>query len=103
MNIELQMKDEFGEFCANGELAAQVRFDRIEPFVGSATEIIFNFAAVRNMNSSFCNALIANLIGQHPEVLPKLRFVNCRPNVRTLVAAAVNLGTSWVKPQEHAT
>ena len=102
MNVELQMADEFGEFCANGELAAQVRFERIEPLASAAAQIVFDFKGVRNMNSSFCNALIANLIRQHPDVVPKLRFINCRPNVRVLIKSAVDLGIASVGSNEHA-
>jgi hypothetical protein len=44
------------------------------------------------MNSSFANALIANLISQSPEVLPKLHFANCNPRIRVSVEAALALG-----------
>ena len=95
MNLNFSVLDEFGSFCADGETAARFRFERIDPLVETADGINFDFAGVRNMSSSFCNAMLANLISQHgPSVLPKLRFANCRPNVRVLIEGAIDLGMS---------
>lgn len=93
MNLNIALHDKFGSFCADGEQAARFRFERIDPYVETAEQIHFDFAGVRNMNSSFCNALLANLISQHgPSVLQKVRFTNCRSNVRVMVESAIELG-----------
>ncbi len=44
------------------------------------------------MNSSFANALIANLVSQSPEVFPKLHFANCNPRIRVTIETALALG-----------
>jgi hypothetical protein len=62
---------EFGRFCANGENAAAFRFSRIEPFLDSHDKIVLDFAGVHNVNSSFANALVANLISQHSEAVKR--------------------------------
>jgi hypothetical protein len=48
---------------------------------------------VRNVNSSFANALIVPMIEQHgEEALKKLRFHGCNSVVRVLVESALTLG-----------
>ncbi|MEI8070580.1 MAG: DUF4325 domain-containing protein [Planctomycetota bacterium] len=75
MNLTFPLSDEFGSFCADGEKAASFRFDRVDPFAAEAERISFDFAGVRNASSSFCNALVANLISQTGgSVVQKLRF-----------------------------
>ena len=93
MSLHLQLFPEFGSFCANGENAAAFRFSRIEPFLKSEEKIILDFAGVHNVNSSFANALVANLISQHSEaVLQKVHFTNCNARVRVSIEAAISLG-----------
>ena len=100
MNLSITMFDEFGSFCADGEKAARFRFERIDPFVESTEQIHFDFAGVRNRSSSFCNAMLPNLISQHgPSVLRKVRFANCRPNVRVMIESALELG--MLRVAEH--
>ncbi len=99
MNLVIDILPEFGSFCADGERAAEFRFRRIDPFVDIANSIVLNFAGVRNMNSSFANALIANLVTQHSaEVLKKLKFSNCNQTIQLLVVAAIELGTTRERP-----
>jgi hypothetical protein len=98
VNLYYKLQDQFGAFCANGDAAAQFRHAEIDPFVSLAQTIEFDFSGVRNINSSFCNALVANLVEQHsPEILKKVRFSHCRPHIQTMVASALNLGL-----QRHA-
>lgn len=90
--LQIQLADEFGDFLADGEKAAAFRFSRIDPFVHNYEGITLDFLGVRNMNSSFANALIANLVTQSPEILKKLHFANCNPRIRVLVESALALG-----------
>lgn len=92
MSLHIQLFPEFGSFCANGEKAAAFRFARIDPLVQAYERIVLDFQGVRNMNASFANALIANLIAQHPEALDKLQFTHCNATVRAEVEAALALG-----------
>ena len=44
--------------------------------------------------------MLANLISQHgPSVLRKVRFANCRPNVRVMIESALELG--MLRVAEH--
>lgn len=97
MNLHIQLADEFGAFCADGEKAAAFRYARIDPFVQAYDEIVLDFQGVRNVNSSFANALIANLVSQSPEVLPKLHFANCNPRIRVSIESALALGTERLR------
>lgn len=92
MNLHIQLSEEFGDFLADGEKAAAFRYSRIDPFIHSHQQITLDFLGIRNMNSSFANALIANLISQSPEVLSKLHFANTNPRVRVTIEAALSLG-----------
>ena len=99
MNIRFQVFDSFGEACFNAGLASQVRTEKVDPFLEQAEQIVFDFEGVRSMNSSFCNALIANLISRHPEALTRIKFANCRSNLKILIQAAVDLGLDRIKGQ----
>jgi STAS-like domain of unknown function (DUF4325) len=79
----------FGSFCANGERAAEYRATEIEPYLDQTDEVVFDFDGVRNMNSSFCNSLIAPLSGR---ALGKLTFRNCRKGLDVLIVSALELG-----------
>ena len=104
MNVSITILDEFGSFCADGEKAARFRFERIDPYVETAEQIHFDFAGVRNMSSSFCNAMLANLISQHSSsVVQKLRFANCRSNVRVMIESAIELGITRRAEHDAAT
>jgi anti-anti-sigma regulatory factor len=92
VTLRIQLSTEFGTFLADGEKAAAFRFSRIDPYVHSHDQIILDFEGVRNVNSSVANALIANLVSQSAEVLPKLLFANCNPRIRVSVESALALG-----------
>jgi len=92
VNLQIQLSGEFGDFLADGEKAAAFRYRYVDPFIHSHEKITLDFHGVRNMNSSFANALIANLVSQSPEVLPKLHFINTNPRIRVTIEAALALG-----------
>lgn len=100
MTLHIQLSDEFGNFCADGEKAAAFRYQRIDPFLHCHGQVVLDFQGVRNMNSSFANALIANLISQNPEILPKLHFANCNPRIRVSIEAALELGFQRAQVQK---
>ena len=102
MSLHLQLFTEFGSFCANGENAAAFRFSRIEPFLDSNDKIILDFAGVHNVNSSFANALVANLISQHSQaVFQKLEFANCNARVRVSIESAIALGLQRLRQRNE--
>jgi hypothetical protein len=95
MKLTINVHDEFGAFCGNGEAAARFRHERIDAYAGIAESIVLDFGGVRNANSSFCNALVANLISQNTaEIVGRIRFLNCNPNLQVMLRAAVDLGLS---------
>jgi hypothetical protein len=93
MKLELSLAQNFGTFLAEGALAAAYRLQHIEPFYHAYEEIVLDFSGVRNINSSFANALIAPLLEQHgEEALKKLRFQGCNAIVRVMIESALSLG-----------
>ena len=92
MKLHIRLSDEFGDFLADGEKAAAFRYRRIDPYVQLHEVIDLDFTGIRNMNTSFANALIANLISQEPDSLKKLHFSNCNARIRVAIEAALALG-----------
>ena len=92
MSLEISISSKFGPFCADGQKAADFRKNEIEPFLKSEDLICLDFAGVRNMNSSFANALVGGLISILPPAGPKLLFKNCGPTVKVLIESAISLG-----------
>jgi len=92
MKLVIEVAREFGTFCADADSALEFRHLHVDPLVEQAREIVFDFAGVRNMNSSFSNALIANLFSSHPNALGRVKFRNCRANVRLMIESAIDTG-----------
>jgi hypothetical protein len=92
--LTVKMCELFGSFCANGDRAAEYRATEIEPFVDRAEEIVFDFSGVRNMNSSFCNSLIAPLAAHSADAVKKLTFCNLRPGLDVLIRSAIEIGVT---------
>ena len=91
--VELQLTEYFGHHLADGAKAEEFRMVRIDPYVESCDEIVLDFTGIRNINSSFANALVAGLIQEHgPAVLNKVVFQGCNPVVRVLINSAASLG-----------
>ena len=84
MNIvQIDMQSQFGAFCARGDAAVRLLKSSVYPNVGSDTMIVFDFVGVRNINSSFSNALFANLVRKYGEgVLDQVEVVNARPSIK---------------------
>uniref|UniRef100_UPI004056E1F9 STAS-like domain-containing protein n=1 Tax=Candidatus Electrothrix sp. TaxID=2170559 RepID=UPI004056E1F9 len=95
MKDVIYIEKHFGKLCANGDKALVFLTEEVLPSVHQGKKLAFDFAGVRNMNSSFSNALFANLIIQEGvEVLDKVTFRNCNSNIEALVDAALNFGYS---------
>ena len=95
MRDVIYIENRFGKLCANGDNALVFLQDEVIPLIHKGREISFDFMGVRNMNSSFSNALFANLVMQEGvEVLEHVTFKNCNPNIKALVNAALYFGYS---------
>jgi anti-anti-sigma regulatory factor len=94
MNERISIASEFGQFCADGGQASTFRLARLELLLSTCDKLILDFDGVRNMNSSFANALVAPLAALYPDLQNQLVFANCNQSVRVLLIAAVQLGNS---------
>ncbi|MBC7924657.1 MAG: STAS-like domain-containing protein [Bryobacteraceae bacterium] len=98
MSKDLKLADTFGSFLAEGALAAAYRLEHIEPFFHAYGELVLDFTGVRNINSSFANALIVPLFELHgDEALKKLRFHGCNAVVRVMIESALTLGVERIQ------
>lgn len=102
MSHIVRVFDHIGNFGGNSEKAIQFRQTHIEPLLENEGEIEIDFSDVRSANSSFCNALVANLIERHPTALEKIRFSNCRPVIRVLIESAIGLGLERLEKKRLA-
>jgi hypothetical protein len=95
MKTVILIKERFGKLCSNGDNALCFLQDEVVPFVHKGGSIVFDFMGVRNMNSSFSNALFANLIMREGvSVLEKVTFRNCNSSIKALINAALDFGYS---------
>ncbi len=93
MKTVFLLSERFGSFLSDGEAANAFRFTEVEPLMSKGHEIVFDFAGVTNMTSSFCNALVATLIAHHEsEFNASVRFANCEMALKELIRAAIALG-----------
>jgi len=93
MSSQFFMKERFGTFLADGEVANAFRFTEIEPAVARGEHVIIDMDGVTNMTDSFGNALFGTLIKHHPGLLRAgVEFRNCSPLLRTLISAALKFG-----------
>jgi len=89
----LHLAQDFGDYLADGARAAEYRLRNVETVYDVHDTIVFDFEGVRGMNSSFANALIVPLFALHgTEVLKKIRFRHCNPNVKVMLESALTLG-----------
>lgn len=87
------MKERFGEFLADGDLANKFRFEEVQPVLAAHDTVVFDFAGVTNMTDSFVNACFAHLAADFPEaVLDRIKFENCSDVVRQFLSSAVSIG-----------
>ena len=94
----IHLNNHFGKLCANGDNALTFLTKHVVPCLDSGEKIVFDFTTIKNMNSSFSNALFANLIMQKgTSVLKQIKFTNCNQRVQVVVNAALELGYSKEK------
>ncbi|WP_417908884.1 STAS-like domain-containing protein [Candidatus Electronema sp. PJ] len=95
MKTVIYIEERFGKLCANGDTALSFLQNEVVPSIHRGGSIAFDFMGVRNMNSSFSNALFANLVMQEGvSVLEKVTFRNCNSNIKALINAALDFGYS---------
>lgn len=96
MNSELSktvnMALTFGEFCAVGNQAASYLISDVYPVMDKGAVVVFDFEGVRNMNSSFSNAMFANIVRRYGVgAAAQLEIKNIRANVKTEVRSSFSL------------
>ncbi len=98
--ITLKMSEFFGEFCADGSEAVQFIRSSAIPVILAGNTLELDFLHVRNMNSSFSNALFGNLAREFGEsLLKQLAILNARDTLKKEIASALKLGFNSRPPQ----
>lgn len=88
-DIQIDVHNHFGGFCARGDAAVSLLKSSVYPNIGTDTKIVFDFEGVRNINSSFSNALFANLVRKFGDsVLDQVQIKNAKPNVRSEILSS---------------
>ncbi|MGL1933305.1 MAG: STAS-like domain-containing protein [Desulfotalea sp.] len=93
MNKTIKFQKQFGVLCSDGTVANKFLSEKVIPLLNQSQKVVFDFEGVKNMNSSFANAMFANLILQKgPAVLKQVSFTNCRENVKVLITSSLDYG-----------
>lgn len=93
--VTMNIKQEIGEFCADGRIGLTFLQTKINPALSNNQDITLDFEGVRNMNSSFANAVFGNLVKEHGKgILSRLSMVNLRDNVKAEIIAGLSYGKS---------
>ena len=93
MTHYLDLSKDCGAYLADGAKALEYRRENIDPYMEICPEVELDFTGVRMANSSFINALLAELLEQHgSKALEILLFRGCNPTVSVLVESAIELG-----------
>lgn len=96
------MRELFGAFLADGDVANRFRFCEVERVMSLSDSIIFDFDGVTNMTDSFCNALFETLAADHGDLVrSKFRFRNCSPVVKHFIANAMATGLAEASRRRH--
>ena len=88
------MQQRFGDFLADGEAANVFRACDVEPKFALGHSVVFDFAGVQNMTDSFAFCLFSNLVGGRAEFLPRMKFKDCSPLIKSFITAAIRDGLS---------
>jgi len=93
MTKTIQMSERFGSFCSDGEKAINFFRAEIKPCIDKQEPIEFDFNTVRGMNSSFSNALFANIAGVYGRpALSLITLRNCNSTIKVLISSAFTIG-----------
>ncbi len=89
----IKLSDFFGAFCSDGEKSTKFLLEVVIPETENNDEICFDFNGIRNMNSSFSNALFTNLIRKlNKDIIKKITFTNCEENIKMLISTSITMG-----------
>jgi len=96
--IQIEMHSRFGEFCASGENAVKLLKSEIYPILDKQpANLAFDFYGVRNINSSFSNALFANLVRRYGEqIVQSISIANVKPNLKSEILYSFSMATSEI-------
>jgi hypothetical protein len=89
----VNVRNEFGDFCADGAIATSFLKDRVYPRLNAGEVVTFDFDGVRNMNSSFSNALFGNLFRKYGEEgIKRIKVKNQSTSLTSLIKSSINYG-----------
>ncbi|WP_320055590.1 STAS-like domain-containing protein [Desulfuromonas thiophila] len=84
---------EFGTFLGDSTKAISFFRSSVRPAIEKNETIEFDFNGVRSMNSSFSNALFANIYGIYGDAaISKIKYRNCNELTKLLVQSAFQIG-----------
>ncbi len=98
----IKLSEYFNKFCSNGEESNKFLIDVVIPEFDKNDKICFDFEGIRNMNSSFSNALFTNLIRKlNKEVIKKITFTNCKENIKILISTSLSMGLKDIEEKNN--
>lgn len=96
----INLSNYFKEFCSDGEESYRFLVEVVIPEFEKNEKISFDFSGIRNMNSSFSNALFANLIRKRgSDIINRISFSNCGENIKILISTSLSMGINDIKKE----
>ena len=101
MNREFVIKEQFNDFCADGDKARNYLIMIVVPWIEANPDemIVFDFDGIKRINSSFANALLGNAFALYGK--DRIRIKNLREELKTIIIAALVYGESLRHDAEH--
>ena len=90
---QIDVLDHIGVFGCDSSVGLSLLHEHLVPAINQEQVVLLNFAGVRNVNSSFSNALFANLFRLFGKDAAKLvRLVNVRECLKHEFASSMKMG-----------
>jgi hypothetical protein len=91
MSQRIKLEPGVGGFAEDKDQARTIRISKILPALDRKEKVVLDFAAVRYATQSFVHALIGEALQKYGEqVLERIEFKNCSPQLRGLVELVVD-------------
>ncbi len=91
MKTLVEITPSTGEFAEDKDYARELRLSVILPELERSGTIVLDFKNVKYVTQSFVHALVGEALKRFgAEVLEKIDFKNCSPQVRAVVALVVD-------------
>ena len=89
--LKILIPADASRFQEDKDLAKKIRTEELLPALAAGTRVELDFSDVDYATQSFIHALVGEALKQHGEnVLDRIEFLNCSPQLRNIIELVVN-------------